>query len=85
MFGIQGLVGFLILVVVLVSALIGLGTEAWLVQKEQATNYYSVEQRKNKCEPPQLSLSFDAKKLRLQQAQIDDESPHNSGRNGHSI
>ncbi len=45
MFGIQGLVGFLILVVVLVSALIGLGTEAWLVQKEQATNYYSVEQK----------------------------------------
>ena len=45
MFGIQGLVGFLILVVVLISALIGLGTEAWLVQKEQATNYYTVEQK----------------------------------------
>ncbi len=36
-------------------------------------------------ELPQLSLNFDAKELRLQQAQIDDESPHYSGRNGHSI
>jgi hypothetical protein len=43
MFGIQGILGYLILVVVLVSVLVGLGTEAWKVQREQAANYYTVE------------------------------------------
>ena len=36
-------------------------------------------------ELPQRSLNFDAKERRRQQAQIDDESLHNSGRNGHPI
>ncbi len=43
MFGLHGLFGYLLLVVVLVSCLGILGYEALVVQQEQATNYYTVD------------------------------------------
>ncbi len=47
MFGIQGLLGYLLLVVVLVTCLVVIGYEALVVQQEQATNYYTVEAPEN--------------------------------------
>lgn len=44
MFGLQGLGAFLILVVVLVSIWIALAFEAVQIQRENATNYYKLEQ-----------------------------------------
>jgi hypothetical protein len=44
MFGIQGLGAYLILVLALVLIWIGLGYEALQVQRDNATNYYSIEE-----------------------------------------
>ncbi|MBC8259491.1 MAG: DUF4006 family protein [SAR324 cluster bacterium] len=43
MYGLQGLLAFLILVVTLVSIVAGLGYKALVVQQENATNYYQAE------------------------------------------
>lgn len=44
MFGIHGLGGFIVLVLVLVACLIGLSYQATVVQQDNATNYYTIEQ-----------------------------------------
>lgn len=45
LFGLNGLIGFIIAVVLLLSVVVGLGTSAILVQKAEATNYYKIEQK----------------------------------------
>ena len=47
LFGINGLAGFLLAVVVLLSVVGILGTCAILTQQEQATNYYKIEDQKS--------------------------------------
>lgn len=43
LFGLNGIVGLLLLVVVLLSVVTGLGIQAWKTQKAQATNAYTLE------------------------------------------
>ncbi len=44
LFGLNGLAGFIIAVVLLLSIVAGLGTCAILTQKEVATDYYTIEE-----------------------------------------
>ena len=44
LFGLNGLTGFIIAVVLLLSIVAGLGTCAILTQKSVATDYYKIEQ-----------------------------------------
>ena len=44
LFGINGLTGFIIAVVLLLSIVAGLGTCAILTQKAEATHYYTMQQ-----------------------------------------
>lgn len=43
LFGLNGIAGLLLLVVVLLSVVTGLGIQAWKTQKAQATNAYVLE------------------------------------------
>lgn len=43
MFGLNGVVGLLLLVVVLLSVVFGLGMQAWKTQKVQATQGYTLD------------------------------------------
>ncbi|WP_027327188.1 DUF4006 family protein [Helicobacter pametensis] len=43
LFGLNGILGLLILVAVLLSVVFGLGMQAWKTQKIQATNAYSLD------------------------------------------
>ncbi|TLD97238.1 DUF4006 family protein [Helicobacter jaachi] len=43
LFGINGLTGFIVAVVLLLSIVAGLGTCAILIQKAEATHYYKIE------------------------------------------
>lgn len=45
LFGLNGLIGFFIAVVLLLAIVVGLGTSAILVQKAEATHYYKIEQK----------------------------------------
>lgn len=45
LFGLNGLIGFFIAVVLLLAIVVGLGTSAILVQKAEATRYYKIEQK----------------------------------------
>lgn len=48
LFGLNGIVGLLLLVVVLLSVVTGLGIQAWKTQKAQATNAYTIKDKEIK-------------------------------------
>lgn len=50
LFGLNGIVGLLLLVVVLLSVVTGLGIQAWKTQKAQATNAYMLESSQIKAD-----------------------------------
>lgn len=49
LFGLNGIVGLLLLVVVLLSVVTGLGIQAWKTQKAQATNVYTIKDKEIKA------------------------------------
>ena len=49
LFGLNGIVGLLLLVVVLLSVVTGLGIQAWKTQKAQATNAYTIKDNEIKA------------------------------------
>lgn len=53
MFGLNGIVGLLLLVVVLLSVVAGLGIQAWKTQKIQATNAYAIQEKSIKTSSPE--------------------------------
>lgn len=50
LFGLNGIVGLLLLVVVLLSVVTGLGIQAWKTQRAQATNAYTLENSQIKAD-----------------------------------
>lgn len=53
LFGLNGIVGLLLLVVVLLSVVTGLGIQAWKTQKAQATNAYIIDAKEIKANSSQ--------------------------------
>lgn len=53
MFGLNGIFGLLLLVIVLLSVVAGLGIQAWKTQKAQATNAYVIEAKEVKANSSQ--------------------------------
>lgn len=58
LFGLNGIVGLLLLVVVLLSVVTGLGIQAWKTQKAQATNAYMIQEKEVKANSSENSQYY---------------------------
>lgn len=58
LFGLNGIVGLLLLVVVLLSVVAGLGIQAWKTQKAQATNAYTLQSQEIKASSSENSQYY---------------------------
>lgn len=58
LFGLNGIAGLLLLVVVLLGVVVGLGVQAWKTQKTQATNAYVLESQNIKANSSENSQYY---------------------------
>ncbi|GAA7258882.1 DUF4006 domain-containing protein [Helicobacter cholecystus] len=59
MFGLNGIAGLLLLIIVLLSVAIGLGIQAWRTQKAQASNAYIIQTKEVKVNSAQNSQYYE--------------------------